>query len=77
MKLTFEIWEHAGGVAMFQQGAKGWKESLTPPFRLMHAYEAESLFAAYQTYYDLMGWGKWNPEGLRDRTFTEGDKNSD
>jgi len=76
-KLTFEVWEDANGVAMFQKGAKAWKESLTPPLRLLHTYEAETLFESYQTYYDLMGWGQWKSDGLQDRSFTEDDRRAE
>jgi len=76
VKLTFEVWEDGDGCAMFQRGSKGWKESLASRARLLHTFEAETLFTAYQTYYDLMGWGKWKTDGLEDRVFTEADRNS-
>jgi len=43
------------------------------PFQLLHTYEAETIFATFQTYYNLMGWGEWNSEGLESRRFTEDD----
>lgn len=58
---------------MFQQGSKRWKDPLKPPARLLHSYQAETLYAAYQTYYDFMGWGRWKTEGIEDRAFTEED----
>ncbi|MGD0193079.1 MAG: hypothetical protein ABSD74_20270 [Rhizomicrobium sp.] len=73
VKLTFEVWEHGDGVAMFQRGSKGRKDPPTPPVRLLHTYQAETLHTAYQTYYDLMGWGEWNTKGIDDRIFTEED----
>jgi hypothetical protein len=73
VKLTFEIWETGTGSAMFQRGSKGWKKSLTPPIRLLHTYQAETLYTAYQTYYDFMGWGRWKTDGIEDRVFTEED----
>jgi hypothetical protein len=73
VKLTFEVWEDNDGVAMFQRDAKGWRGFLTPPMRLVHTYHAETLYAAFQTYYDLMGWGHWNAKGIEDRVFTEED----
>ena len=27
------------------------------PFQLLHTYEAETIFATFQAYYNLMGWG--------------------
>jgi hypothetical protein len=54
-KITFEIWEHACGFAVLRQGAKLSKDLLTPRRRLVHIYQAETLYAAYQTYYDFMG----------------------
>lgn len=73
VKVTFEIWEDKDGVAMSTRGSKGWKESLTPPARLIHTYQAETLYTAFQTYYDFMGWGRWNTKGIEDRMFTEDD----
>jgi hypothetical protein len=73
VKLTFEVWEHKNGVAMFQPGAKNAKSSLKPPIRLLHTFQAETLYAAYQTYYDFMGWGRWNTKDIEDRAFTEED----
>jgi hypothetical protein len=73
VKLRFEVWESDHGAAMFQRGARNWKLMVPPDGRLIHMFEAETLYTAYQTYYDLMGWGKWNTTGIEDRAFTEED----
>jgi len=77
VKLTLEIWEDADGFAMFSRGAEKRKELLLkPPCRLLHTYEAETLFAAYQTYYDLMGWGRMEFGRSGRPAFTEDDRPS-
>jgi len=60
-KLIHEVWETGDGCSMFRRDVKGWRENLKPPVRLLHTFEAESAYEAFNRYYQLMGWGEWKP----------------
>jgi hypothetical protein len=76
VQLTHEVWEDdKHGVVMFPRGAKGWKELLGPNAKLLHTFEAGSVYEAYKTHHRLMGWSEWVPQpGVPDKIFTEADK---